>query len=244
MRDQWFGDEGDFVKYALLRKICGITANDGRETLSLGVVWYLQKTKRTDYLNPDRRYEEQDQDLFWTLRDWIRDEGRQGVSLIQTSFLFPDDTVWFRDEVPSPNKTDEREQWLRRAQAKVTERRVVFLDPDKGLQPEDPSGEHVLFDELEAFCGLEGQPTVVVYQHSRRQKWENQVKEQAREIRDRLGLNESSGRAPFGVRHPELNQRFFYVIPSERDRELVQRRIRELRASESPWETLPAFNSG
>lgn len=240
MRDQWFGDEGDFVKFRLLRKICGITAQDGGEKLSLGVVWYRRETKRTGYLDSTGDYEHEDSELFRRLLQWNQEENKRGIRLIERSGLLPD-TAWFGCPM-EPSKS--RTSWLKKALKRVAKSRVVFLDPDTGLAPTRPTRAHVLFCELRDFCAQEECPTVVVYQHSRRSDWEPQVKEQTKEIKDRLNLNELSGRAPFAVRHPKLTQRFFYVIPSERDRELVQRRVGELRFSESPWETLPAFNSG
>lgn len=38
MQNRYFGDVGDFGKYGLLRRICGVSAADECEALSLGVV--------------------------------------------------------------------------------------------------------------------------------------------------------------------------------------------------------------
>ena len=237
MRDQWFGDESDFVKYRLLRKICGITANDGGQPLQLAVVWYKRESKLVKYLRSGSTYESEDQDLFQHLRCWIEDEATRGVSLIERSFLLPPGTVWFSELVPASAKA--RTVWIQRALAKVADSRVVFLDPDNGLAPQKPNAKHVLFSELKTFCGLVGQPTVIAYQSFRHKNLEDQVREQVQEIKECLGSEESPGRTPFAVRHPKLTRRFFYVIPSEQDCELVQARIRELH-----WKILPAHSSG
>ena len=214
MQDQWFGDEGDFVKFCLLRRICGITANG--DPLPLGVVWYLRNAKRTDYLAPGQPYEAEDPDLFQSLREWVRDERSRGVSLIENSFLFPTDTVWFSDLVPARG----RDKWLKSALAAVEGCRVVFLDPDTGLQPEKGTGNHVLLNELTKFCEAASEPTVVVYQHRRHKDLKEQVQEQTAQIkkwsrRDRV----------VAVWHSQFNDRLFYVLPSEADREIVLRRI-------------------
>lgn len=217
MRDQWFGDEGDFVKYALLRKICGIYP-ECRPLLSLGVVWYLRESKRLGYLDPGGQYGGQDPDLFRSLRGWIRDERGRGVSLIEKSFLFPADTVWFSDIV-EPSE-EPRKEWLHRARDAVARSRVVFLDPDVGLAPDKPTGDHVLGCELEAFCCLDQQPTVVVYQHSWRMEREKQIETQIEKHADRIR------RRIIAVQHKTLRNRFFYVIPStEDDGQLVLDRI-------------------
>jgi len=225
MQDQWFGDEGDFVKYTLLRRICGTTARNGQPPLSLGVVWYLPESKCTRFLDPNVRYGSEDRELSQRLRCWHqekeRHEKRHGVRLIEDSDLFPNNTVWFR--CPVPMSRGSRAAWLKGALRAVGKSRVVFLDPDTGLQPSSRGGgAYVLLEELKAFCRLPGKPTVVVYQHRRRKRWETQVGEQIEQITN------LSCRKCFAVRHPKLGQRFFYVIPSEDDRDLVRKRVEEL----------------
>lgn len=225
MQDRWFGDEGDFVKYTLLRRICGITARNTQPRLSLGVVWYLRESKRIHYLDPNVRYGSEDRELVQRLRCWHqekeRQEERRGVRLIEDSGLFPNDTVWFRCPVPIPRAS--RAAWSKRARQAVSKSRVVFLDPDTGLQPSSRGGAaYVLLAELEAFCSLPQKPTVVVYQHRRRKRWEAQVSDQIEQIA------KLSCRDCFAVRHPKLGQRFFYVIPSEDDCDLVRKRVEEL----------------
>ena len=96
MRNQWFGDEGDFVKYQLLRKICGITAEDGRAKLSLGVVWYPARNRNARVYLQDSERKEEDPKLYDRLQRWNEDEKGRGISLVEFSNLFP---VW-DDMVP------------------------------------------------------------------------------------------------------------------------------------------------
>ena len=231
MQNQWFGDEGDFVKYTLLRRICGITAQNAEPPLPLGVVWYLRGSKR-GYLHPDSPYEFEDRELFQRLRSWNQERERheriRGIRLIEHSGLFPPDTSWFSELVP-PVK-GQREKWLQRALTAVRESRVVFLDPDTGLQPSSKGGgAHVLPGELEAFCSLPKQPTVVVYQHRRRERWRAQIDDQIKQV-ERL-----AGRDCFAVWHPELGRSFFYLIPCQGDRDLLRKRVQEL----CGWEQRP-----
>ncbi len=218
MRNHYVGDEGDFVKYTLLRRICGTTAGDGGEKLSLGIVWYLRETKRVGYLSKPGDHRDVDPDVFDRLQRWNRDEQRRGVRLIERSGLFSD-TAYFGCPV-QPFKA--RASWLQQALQKVARCRVVFLDPDIGLAPARPTRDHVLSSELERFCCLEQRPTVVVYQHSwrmkRKRQIECQIKRQADHIRDRM----------VAVQHERLKDRFFYVIPSTGDDgELALSRIAE-----------------
>ena len=230
MQNQWFGDEGDFVKYRLLRQICGITAKADDPRLSLGVVWYKRESKNLSYLETrkgGKDYEREDGDLFRTLQAWMQDERSRGVSLMENSFLFPDNTVWFSDLVP--NSDGDRDRWLNRALATVERCGVVFLDPDTGLQPKKGTGKHVLWKELKKFCEAAPAPTVVVYQHSRRKKLSNQVEEQTAQIKEQSGRD-----CVVAVSARAHDQRLFYVIPAKGSREVVLTRVRDLKWCTSP----------
>ena len=220
MQNKYFGDEGDFVKFRLLRTICGIEPSGDR--LSLGVVWYLQESKRTGYLHDPERCESEDPELFRKLRCWNENEPKHGVSLIEKSDLFPKDTSWFSRPVPK-SKVD-RKSWLQEASCAVQGKRVVFLDPDTGFLPPKGKrrGEYVLQEELKAFCEATRKHTVIVYQHRWRSK--TQV------VRQLPTIKEHSGRACIHpIWHPQLKGRLFYVIPFEDDSEVVRRRIAKMR---------------
>ena len=238
MQDKYFGDEGDFVKFRLLRKICGMP--HAKPQLSLGVVWYLVKPKDesensdgglTAYLDQPENNEVTDPDLFRQLRMWVRSGGRR-VSLLENSCLFPTATGWYAELVPASrlsDRTRSRGAWLQRALAAVAESRIVFLDPDNGLAPPSVKKHHAKAckyafpDELRDFCSSEGNPTVVVYQHWRRVRAIRQISEQIREIRDCSGRDHV-----VAVMDRRLSRRLFYVIPSERDRDLVLCRMGEI----------------
>ena len=218
MQNKYFGDGGDFVKFRLLRTICGIEPRGDR--LSLGVVWYLRESKRTGYLS-DRKYESEDAQLFRKLRCWNENEPEHGVSLIEKSDLFPEDTSWFSKPLPKSKK--KRMSWLKEALCAVQGKQVVFLDPDTGfVAPKAKSGgEYVLQDELTAFCDATREHTVIVYQHRWRSK--TQIEQQRPQIQEL-----SQRPCVHATWCPRLSERLFYVIPSEGDSEVVRRRIAEM----------------
>ncbi len=241
MQDQYFGDEGDFVKFRLLRKICGITADDGGPRLPLGVVWYRvelgegsKSTEggRTGYLYQDGN-ETADPDLFLFLRECV-DENDRRISRLHDSSMFPG-AVWYFEEAPRPRQGDSRADWNAGALSTVRDSRVVFLDPDNGLAPPSVEKHHaratkyVFWDELQEFCSLKGDPTVVVYQHRRRVAAMQQVAEQVRGIRTCTGRDQV-----VAVMDPKLSQRLFYVIPSTREseRKLALSRIKAITMSD------------
>ena len=226
MQNRYFGDIGDFVKYRLLRSLCGFTGDGGQ--LSLGVVWYLNEEtgdgKFVDYLDDcDSPYRTADEVLFDRLKcfrqEWTPHEMNyrrsRNVRLLEDSGLFPD-AVWYSTCMP-PLK-NKRSMWLQGALEAVRGRRVVFLDPDNGLVPSTlrhgkMAAKYLLWEELEAFCSSETSPHVVIYQHRRRIPLEEQIDVQTREIRCRI-----AGVDLFAIVPPKAS-RVFYVIPSRRDRD-------------------------
>ena len=76
MQDRFVGDIGDFGKYGLLRALMGIQPGADPQ-LSLGVVWYLNSRKNTDYLSKGASFENCDPELFASLTKIIsREQGR------------------------------------------------------------------------------------------------------------------------------------------------------------------------
>ena len=55
MQNKYVGELADYGKYGLLRALCNPKKSDGRRSLSLGVIWYLnpddnKKLQSRDYL--------------------------------------------------------------------------------------------------------------------------------------------------------------------------------------------------
>ena len=231
MQDQYFGDEGDFVKFRLLRQICGMRANERRGRLSLGVVWYLVENEggkdggRTAYLESDE-YMEADPDLHTNLKSWVDLGDERAVSLIEESKLFPKETTaYYSDIVPK----DGRSEWLDTALKSTAEREVIFLDPDNGLAPPSvkehykKSRKHVFGNEIKRFCQSK-QTTLVMYQHVRRVRAMVQLADQIAEL-----LKWSGRDLIVPVMHHKLSRRLFYLLPGERKRQVVLNRIHEMR---------------
>ena len=227
MQNRYFGDIGDFVKYRLLRSLCGFTEDGGQ--LSLGVVWYLNEEagdgKFVDYLDDcDSPYRTADGVLFdrlkcfrqvWTPHEMNYRRSRN-VLLLEDSGLFPD-AVWYSTCVPPLKK--ERSMWLQGALEAVRGRRVVFLDPDNGLEVRSTQktgkkrAKYVLWGELKEFCSLKQNSHVVVYQHRQRCSLLEQIDVQMKEMRcwtPDVDL--------FAVVPPNAKQ-VFYVIPSRKERD-------------------------
>ena len=110
MQDRYVGDIGDFVKYGLLRAICGAK--------SLGVAWYLHPNagpvgdgRHTAYLRDPDEWRHLDADLFDALRKLIPD--RRSVANIQQSgilvFADPDNGLVPNDRFRPASKESTKE---------------------------------------------------------------------------------------------------------------------------------------
>ena len=152
LQNRYFGDVGDFGKYGLLRKICGITS--GGTELSLGVVWYLvpdeghnNDGKHVSYLDKSEAYCPCDPKLFKSLKNWV-ESAQRAVIKIQNSDLLPYDTAYHDECLTYENVTenkarlDHRCAWLCKAKNEIQESDVVFLDPDNGFEVKSYKKHH------------------------------------------------------------------------------------------------------
>lgn len=133
MKNQYFGDIGDYGKYGFLR----FWASFG---IKIGVNWYLTEDdgssdgKHISYLNDtkDRIY---DPTLYDGLKDMFRLHGRC-VKNIQDSDLIPN-AVYY-DDILNTNRLspelreNERKRWHSKAMDVLAKSRLVFMDPDNG----------------------------------------------------------------------------------------------------------------
>ena len=143
MKNQYFGDIGDYGKYGLLRLL-------GERGLSIAVNWYLTpKDESGDgnmrgYLSKDkdRRY---DPELYDVLREMCTREEKD-VRLFAKRGMIPG--AIYHDDIVEPvpgsslsvsEKQAARECWHQRALKACAGPELVFLDPDNGLRPGCPS---------------------------------------------------------------------------------------------------------
>ncbi len=144
MKNQYFGDIGDYGKYGLLRFLA-------RHGVTVAVNWYLTPDDRSNdgnmrgYLGneKDRVY---DPELFDVLRDMCG-RGEKDVRLFAARNMIGG-AVFFDDPVrPLPSdavssakdKRSARELWHRQALEACAGKELVFLDPDNGMRTGGPA---------------------------------------------------------------------------------------------------------
>jgi hypothetical protein len=151
MKNQYVGDVGDFCIYGLLRALLKETG------LTLGFNWYLTRNdparpsdgKYVTYLNRRTRLGQSlrplDDELYNGLRRIVVQEKRRSIGRIERSGLLPAPTLFFSRRLEDYRR---RENWHRRALAKLKEAEVVFLDPDNGVTLTTRGRKHASLGEI------------------------------------------------------------------------------------------------
>lgn len=178
MQNRYFGDVGDFGKFALLKYIF---SNEPRSNIRLGLVWCLfpneghnNDGRHVSYLTREDM-KELDPELFMFLRRCIENNLRR-VSEFEQSGLLPPDTIFFRNFVSEGGMADQRVThriaWFEQCLRATTDCDVVFLDPDNGVEVASISkrhpkaGKYMFWDEICAF--LERGKSLIIYHHLNR----------------------------------------------------------------------------
>lgn len=138
MKNQYFGDIHDYIKYGLLRAILG------SGNLSLLVAWMLTPNDsgkdggKRSYLQQPDRWRHYDESLFDFLLASLGPGVEPEVDIIESSSILPR-TKYFSDIVPDGR--DARAIWADRLFQVASGVDLVFLDPDNGFEvPSKPIG--------------------------------------------------------------------------------------------------------
>ncbi|MCF8032650.1 MAG: hypothetical protein K9K66_06705 [Desulfarculaceae bacterium] len=173
MKNQYFGDVNDYLKYGLLRALMAGSAE------SLLVAWALTPDDgrkdggRRSYLERPEIWARYDPPLFESLvgMDILRPEAQLSVSLIEESGLLPR-TSYYREEVPDTR--EERDAWKAGLLSAAKDVDIVFLDPDNGIEvPSKPVGrkdssKYVTWDEIRELWNAG--KSILIFQHFPREK--------------------------------------------------------------------------
>ena len=144
MKNQYFGDVGDYGKYGLLRFIA-------KHGVTIAVNWYLTPDDQTNdgsirgYLANDKN-RIFDPELFDVLQE-MNDNKEKDVGRFAERKMIPG-AVYF-DPIVQPSSSDAtlsvtekrsaRERWHQQALAGCLGKELVFMDPDNGLRAGSPT---------------------------------------------------------------------------------------------------------
>lgn len=142
MKNQYFGDVGDYGKYGLLRFFA-------ERDVSIAVNWYLTEDdgssdgKHITYLEKNE-YFKYDPTLYVHLREYVLTKKKRAVSLIEESGLV-EGAVYYSEIIENPMQYVKKErdrirkEWHNRALSLCGGRDLIFLDPDNGFKEKPPS---------------------------------------------------------------------------------------------------------
>ena len=261
MQNRYVGDAGDFGKYGLLRTICGYRDNNEQPDLSLGIAWYLcpdeahnADGKYVSYLDQTRRnireYTSCDSLLYAELSFIVHSNSRS-VSAIRESRIFnPDTTLYFEEPLDysavtaKPNqlyaeRQAYRRRWLSDAAGKLAPQQVIFLDPDKSLEPSIAQGHrgadrYAFFDDARAFLQQEPK-TIVIYHHL------NRSAPAAQQVQEKLAqAAEALDSQPTAALYHRGSSRAFIILPAPQHRQTITERLSNM--ARTPWQAHFSFH--
>ena len=165
MKNQYFGDINDYLKYGLLRVILRET------TLRIGVCWMLTEDDgRTDgskirYLDQAAVWRSYDPPLFDLLQHAVR-SGERNIEAVEAGEILPG--ALYYSDLLSDNR-DARRCYLEGMVSAISDSELVFFDPDNGMEVRSrpkgrkDSSKYLYWDEV-AQCAATGK-SMVVFQH-------------------------------------------------------------------------------
>ena len=164
MNNQFFGDERDFYKYALLRILAG-----GGD-LSIGVCWMLTKCGKTGggklaYLREGRAEQEKDPELHKFLHHWICKEKIRDVQKVDKKII--PGAEFFADEFLIC-ESKRKSYWKKFIDAHGA-RCLLFFDPDTGIKPDNPKNadEYIRMGEIERIARECEDSSLIIFQYFR-----------------------------------------------------------------------------
>lgn len=225
MKNQYFGDVGDYGKYGMLRYFA-------KNNIKIAVNWYLTPDdgsndgRHITYLekNSMARY---DPELFATLKQMVFDEKRN-VMAFESLDMIPNAVYYNRllnDEgVSRIEKRAFREKWHKDALSACRGAELVFLDPDNGACEKEPkstkdSMKYCYADEIADYF-YAGQNVVYYCSKGRRtfEQWEETKALMQRRIPESriavITFHKGTQRSYIFVLHREYFRKYAELIKS------------------------------
>lgn len=183
MKNQYFGDINDYLKYGLLR--CFADAG-----IRIGVCWMLTPDdtrsdgRKISYLQDPERWRGFDPSLFDSLAEAIS-RGSRRVRHFQGSKLLPNAT--FHNSLV-PDHTPSRKRWLTTSLRKLGRADLLFFDPDNGMEIKSipggkrDSGKYLFWDEIQ-LAWSKGF-SLLVFQHFSREKRDSHVSRLTKQLKE------------------------------------------------------------
>jgi hypothetical protein len=227
VKNQYFGDINDYLKYGLLRGLRGSTG------LRLTVCWMLTPDvdkpdgRRTQYLEDPDRWSMHDPKLFAALRDAVLTRGERSVKAAAGQGILPA-ARFISPLVPDDQR--QRAEWAADVRLASATADLIFFDPDNGMQVRSVppgrrgSSKYLLWAEVAAAFG-DGH-SLLIYQHFPHRKREPFIRELAGDLVRCAGAPEA-----YVFRTPHVG---FFLLLQERHRAIVGTRVEVISRNWAP----------
>lgn len=180
MKDQYFGDFGDYQKVSLLEHL---------QKQKLKVVVHWMKTRDDDstdgkhitYLTKPERWRTYSPEVFDYLKAKVESQGRNLRHIENSPFCAECEFISEYIE-----NTGDRKKALRRAIAR--DRDIILFDPDNGIEvaSTNPKSVHKYVTWAEVAHAFDSNKSVIIYQHFARVNRETFIQRKVEEICDRF----------------------------------------------------------
>jgi hypothetical protein len=203
LKNQYFGDVNDYIKYGLLRCF-------SETRWRIGVCWMLTPDEdsgqggKTDYLDKASLWQGYDPDLFGALSRTVGAGAPRRVSIVEHGSVIPN-AIFFSQTVPDDRL--QRSAWFDSALNALSSCDLIFFDPDNGLQVRSKppgskdSAKHLRWSEVQR--AWERGVSLLIFQHFTRKR--------RRPFADRL-TSQLEERAPGAVVTPLWSAHVLFLL--------------------------------
>jgi len=158
LKDQWYGDNRDLIKWGGIVRLCQTT---GIKNVLQVAYWRPSQLFRLRFDGNNEDIPKEVIQHFRDIRDIKRLADKTNITIDIVDPEFTDRNLYTKDV-------------CQRIQQK-SENQIVFLDPDTGLAKQNGKAAHVILVEVQSMWqALKQGDILVLYQHSFREKnWRN-----------------------------------------------------------------------
>lgn len=215
MKNEYFGDINDYLKYGLLR---GLTSST---RLRLAVCWMLTPGgggvdgQKTEYLGAPDRWAKHDPELFQALREAVLVRRQRSVGAAAAQGILPA-SLFYSAVVPDDLRL--REAFFAEFRLFAAPADLVFFDPDNGMQVRSvPPGRRASSKYLrwaEVATAFGDGHSLLVYQHFPHRAREPLIRETEENLVRCAGAPQA-----YAFRTPHVG---FFLLVQERHRAIVK----------------------
>lgn len=173
MKNQYFGDIGDFGKYGLIRSL-----KKAFPQMEIGINWYLTENdvktdgKHIDYLLKTTELRECDTELYDFLKECILNNRRNIDEIEKSDYL--KDIIFYSQILDYSQQTREerlknRHYWFKDSIIELQRAKIIYVDPDNGLEVKSqhiggPNGnKYISYEEINHYFNLGH--SLIIYNH-------------------------------------------------------------------------------